>query len=172
MCLHITCNLRVIRLALHLVTSNIVPALKGTLKIGGRALHIVSRLPASISGWRESGRNTFYLVLAKLTIVQLFRLQMIACRDLLAMDRNGSRVPRSYHYYCVTDSFFLSTRFRPSCSNVSQTLPTSAAFNFPIYISLADKFGEVELVVWDKDMLISQVELMCTDYCDGGPTKN
>jgi len=80
-----------------------------------------------------------------------------------------SQVMCSYHYYCMTDSFFF---FQSSCSNVSQTLPTSATFNFPIYISLADKFGEVELIVWDKDMLISQVELMCTDYCDGGPTKN
>lgn len=28
-----------------------------------------------------------------------------------------------------------------------------ATFDFPIYLSLADKLGVVELVVWDKDML-------------------
>jgi hypothetical protein len=31
--------------------------------------------------------------------------------------------------------------------------PTSVTFGFPIYNSLADKLGAVELVVWDKDML-------------------
>jgi phosphatidylserine decarboxylase len=31
--------------------------------------------------------------------------------------------------------------------------PASATFDFPIYLSLADKLGVVELVVWDKDML-------------------
>ena len=37
------------------------------------------------------------------------------------------------------------------------TNPTYAAkdatFDFPIYLSLADRLGAVELVVWDKDML-------------------
>lgn len=28
-----------------------------------------------------------------------------------------------------------------------------ATFDFPIYMSLADKLGVVELVVWDKDMV-------------------
>lgn len=28
-----------------------------------------------------------------------------------------------------------------------------ATFDFPLYLSLADKLGSVELVVWDKDML-------------------
>jgi phosphatidylserine decarboxylase len=28
-----------------------------------------------------------------------------------------------------------------------------STFDFPIYLSLADKLGVVELVVWDKDML-------------------
>ena len=31
--------------------------------------------------------------------------------------------------------------------------PKDATFDFPIYLSLADKLGVVELVVWDKDML-------------------
>lgn len=31
--------------------------------------------------------------------------------------------------------------------------PKDATFDFPIHLSLADKLGVVELVVWDKDML-------------------
>ena len=31
--------------------------------------------------------------------------------------------------------------------------PKDSTFDFPIYLSLADKLGIVELVVWDKDML-------------------
>ena len=31
--------------------------------------------------------------------------------------------------------------------------PKDATFDFPIYLSLADKIGVVELVVWDKDLL-------------------
>ena len=31
--------------------------------------------------------------------------------------------------------------------------PKDATFEFPIYLSLADKLGVVELVVWDKDKL-------------------
>ena len=31
--------------------------------------------------------------------------------------------------------------------------PKDSTFDFPIYLSLADKLGVVELVVWDKDML-------------------
>ena len=31
-----------------------------------------------------------------------------------------------------------------------------ATFNFPIYLSLADKHSIVELVVWDNDMLLKE----------------
>ena len=31
--------------------------------------------------------------------------------------------------------------------------PKDATFDFPIHLSLADKLGVLELVVWDKDML-------------------
>ena len=34
--------------------------------------------------------------------------------------------------------------------------PKDATFDFPIYLSLADKLGVVELVVWDKDMLTKE----------------
>ncbi len=32
-------------------------------------------------------------------------------------------------------------------------LPKDATFEFPIYLSLADKLGVIELVIWDKDVL-------------------
>jgi phosphatidylserine decarboxylase len=31
--------------------------------------------------------------------------------------------------------------------------PKDATFDFPIYLSLADKIGVIEIVVWDKDLL-------------------
>ena len=50
----------------------------------------------------------------------------------------------------------LSTRFQTPVSK-KNTNPTydakDATFDFPIHLSLADKLGVVELVVWDKDML-------------------
>jgi C2 domain len=43
-----------------------------------------------------------------------------------------------------------------------------ATFDFPIYLSLADKLGVVELVVWDKDMLskeyLGEVALPLDDW--------
>lgn len=36
-----------------------------------------------------------------------------------------------------------------------------ATFNFPLYLSLADKLGYLELVVWDKDMLKKEREGLC-----------
>jgi len=43
-----------------------------------------------------------------------------------------------------------------------------ATFDFPIYLSLADKLGVVELVVWDKDMLkkeyLGEVALPLEDW--------
>ncbi|KIM73726.1 hypothetical protein PILCRDRAFT_80830, partial [Piloderma croceum F 1598] len=46
--------------------------------------------------------------------------------------------------------------------------PKDATFDFPIYLSLADKLGVVELVVWDKDMLkkeyLGEVALPLDDW--------
>jgi phosphatidylserine decarboxylase len=50
----------------------------------------------------------------------------------------------------------LSTRFHtPVCKRaVNPTYSAKdATFDFPIYLSLADELGAVELVVWDKDMI-------------------
>jgi phosphatidylserine decarboxylase len=46
--------------------------------------------------------------------------------------------------------------------------PKDATFDFPIYLSLADKLGVVELVIWDKDMLtkeyLGEVSLPLEDW--------
>lgn len=34
--------------------------------------------------------------------------------------------------------------------------PKDATFEFPLYLSLADKLGVIELVIWDKDMLLKK----------------
>ena len=50
----------------------------------------------------------------------------------------------------------LGTRFQTPVlkRNINPIYPAKdATFDFPIYLSLADKLGVVELVVWDKDML-------------------
>jgi len=68
----------------------------------------------------------------------------------------------------------LSTRFQTPvlkrCTNPIYA-PKDATFDFPIYLSLADKLGVVELVVWDKDMLtkeyMGEVALPLDDWFRG-----
>jgi phosphatidylserine decarboxylase len=69
-----------------------VPAPKKALKIGGRALRTVSRLPARVSGGRGSGRNTFSPLPGELPVVVL-RLQVVGCKNLLAKDKSGHSDP-------------------------------------------------------------------------------
>lgn len=50
----------------------------------------------------------------------------------------------------------LSTRFQtPVCRRTLSPVFTAkdATFDFPIYLSLSEKLGVLEFVVWDKDML-------------------
>jgi C2 domain len=61
---------------------------------------------------------------------------------------------------CLVSSFVtvsvLSTRFQtPVCRRTLNPVfaAKDATFNFPIYLSLADKLGVLEFVIWDKDML-------------------
>jgi len=46
--------------------------------------------------------------------------------------------------------------------------PKDATFDFPIYLSLADKIGVIEIVVWDKDLLkkeyLGEVSLPLDDW--------
>lgn len=61
---------------------------------------------------------------------------------------------------CLVSSFIsvsvLSTRYQtPVCKRTLNPVYAAkdATFDFPIYLSLADKLGVLEFVVWDKDML-------------------
>jgi phosphatidylserine decarboxylase len=81
--------------------------------------------------------------------ITLLRVQIIGCKDLLAKDRNGSSDP----FVVVT---LLNTRHQTPVSkrNVNPVYAEKeATFEFPIYLSLADRLGAIEMVVWDKDML-------------------
>jgi phosphatidylserine decarboxylase len=46
--------------------------------------------------------------------------------------------------------------------------PKDATFDFPLYLSTADKLGALELVVWDKDMIkkdyLGEVALPLEDW--------
>ncbi|THG96606.1 hypothetical protein EW026_g5254 [Hermanssonia centrifuga] len=114
----------------------------------GRALKTAAKLPARVSGGRGSGRNTFSPLPGESPIV-LLKVQVIACKDLLAKDKNGASDP------FVVVSVLRNRYHTPVAKrNVNPVyLPKDATFEFPIYLSLADKLGVIELVIWDKDVL-------------------
>ncbi|EPS93599.1 hypothetical protein FOMPIDRAFT_1055836 [Fomitopsis schrenkii] len=120
---------------------------KRTLKLG-RALKTAARLPARVSGGRGSGRNTFSPAAGELPVV-LLRVQVRGCRDLVAKDKSGLSDP------FVVVSLLRDRHHTPVVKktvNPAWALP-DATFDFPIFLSLADRLGVVEFVVWDKDML-------------------
>ncbi|KAI0067215.1 hypothetical protein BV25DRAFT_1819523 [Artomyces pyxidatus] len=123
-----------------------VAAKKG-LKIG-RALRSAARLPIRVSSGRGSGRSTFSPIPGEVPIV-LLRLQIFGCQDLLAKDRNGSSDP--FVVVSVLNTRQQTPVVKRSLSPVYAA--KDATFEFPIYLSLADKLGGVEFVVWDKDLL-------------------
>lgn len=138
------------------------------LKIG-RALRTAARLPIRVSSGRGSGRNA-YLPAQGEAPVAVLRVQILSCQNLEAKDRNGysdpcvslssypplrDRVAYSHPYSFITVSV-LSTRFQtPVCKRTLNPVYAAkdATFDFPIHMSLADKLGVLEFVVWDKDML-------------------
>ena len=50
--------------------------------------------------------------------------------------------------------------------------PKDATFDYPLYFSLADKLGVIELVIWDKDMLkkdhLGEVSIPLADWFKHG----
>jgi phosphatidylserine decarboxylase len=75
------------------------------------------------------------------------------------------------NYYRFVVVSVLSTRLQTPVlkRNTNPVYPAKdATFDFPIYLSLADKLGVVELVVWDKDMLkkeyLGEVALPLDDW--------
>ncbi|KAG7089009.1 hypothetical protein E1B28_010722 [Marasmius oreades] len=94
------------------------------------------------------------------------RVQVLSCRDLLAKDRNGYSDP------FVTVSLLKSRHQTPVIKRTIQPVysPKDATFDFPIYISLANNIGALELVVWDKDVLrkeyLGEVAFLLEDWFD------
>ena len=76
-----------------------------------------------------------------------------------------SQIPPSFVVISV-----LNTRQQTPVARrtLNPTYTKDATFDFPIYLSLADKLGVVELVVWDKDMLskeyLGEVALPLDDW--------
>ncbi|KAI0311126.1 phosphatidylserine decarboxylase-domain-containing protein [Amylostereum chailletii] len=122
-------------------------AAKKAQKIG-RAIRSAARLPIRVSSGKGGNKNPFAPIPGELPIV-LLKVQILNCQDLLSKDKNGFSDP-------LVVVSVLNTRqqtpvVKRSTSPVYQA--KDATFDFPIFLSLADKLGAVELVVWDKDML-------------------
>ncbi|KAF8808440.1 hypothetical protein BYT27DRAFT_7188951 [Phlegmacium glaucopus] len=140
------------------------PATKG--KKIKQVLKSAALLPVrvtSITSGRGTGRNSLTPRPGEPPVV-IFRLQVLGCSNLLAKDRGGTSDP-----FVVVS--ILHTKQQTSVAK--RTLnpiytPKDATFDFPIYLSLADKLGVVELVVWDKDMLtkdyLGEVALPLEDW--------
>jgi phosphatidylserine decarboxylase len=104
-------------------------------------------LPRSLTSARSSLANLTPLS-GELPLTNL-RLQVLSCTGLLAKDRNGASDP-----YVVV-SVLNNKHQTPVAKRTLNPLytPKDATFDFPIYLSLADRLGVLELVVWDKDYL-------------------
>ncbi|KAF6765662.1 phosphatidylserine decarboxylase-domain-containing protein [Ephemerocybe angulata] len=147
-------------------------AKKGGLKIT-KALKSAARLPKRVVGVKNNGRgnNNFAPQPNEQPLVVL-RLQILGCMQLLAKDRGGTSDP------FIVASVLNNRQQTPVAKktlNPTYT-PKDATFDFPIYLSLADKLGVLELVVWDKDMLskeyLGEVALPLEDWFlekDGTP---
>ncbi|KZP19925.1 hypothetical protein FIBSPDRAFT_954987 [Athelia psychrophila] len=128
-----------------------VPAPRKALRMGGRALRTVSRLPARVSGGCGSGRNNFSPNPGE-TPVAVLRVQILGCKYLLAKGKDGFSDP-----FVVVS--VLNTRFHTPVikRDTSPTyLPNTATFEFPLYLSLAHQLGSIELVVWDQDWITKE----------------
>jgi len=125
-----------------------VAAPKPAIKLG-RALKSAAKLPARVTSGRGSGRgDALSPVQGEQTLV-LLRVQILRCRDLAAKDRGGTSDP----FVTVT---LMNTKHQTPVSKKNLNpdyVPKDATFDFPIYMSQAERLGALELVVWDKDML-------------------
>ncbi|KAJ7198252.1 phosphatidylserine decarboxylase-domain-containing protein [Mycena pura] len=105
-------------------------------------------LKLPFNGRTAVGRNTLLPRPGEQPIVFL-RLQVLGANDLLAKDRNGCSDP------FVVVSLQRTRHQTPVAKKTINPVYTAkdATWDFPIYLSIADKLGVVELVLWDKDML-------------------
>ncbi|KAJ7173707.1 phosphatidylserine decarboxylase-domain-containing protein [Mycena filopes] len=100
------------------------------------------------SGTTAVGRNTFAPRQGEQPIVFL-RVQVLGGNGLLAKDRNGFSDP------FVVASLLQTRHHTPVAKKTVNPVYASkdATWDFPIHLSLVEKLGVVELVVWDKDVL-------------------
>ncbi|TFK17463.1 hypothetical protein FA15DRAFT_676048 [Coprinopsis marcescibilis] len=139
---------------------------KGGLKIG-KALKSAVLAPGRVAtkGIKagKKGNNQFVPASGEDPVV-ILRLQIIGCMHLLAKDRGGTSDP--FVVASVLNNRQQTVVVKKSLNPVYS--PKDATFNFPIYSSLADKLGVLELVVWDKDMLgkdyLGEVALPLEDW--------
>ncbi|KAF9461635.1 phosphatidylserine decarboxylase-domain-containing protein [Collybia nuda] len=127
-----------------------------------RALKSAARLPSraiptrSLSGLNLGrgglGRRTALTPLPSEQAFVYLRIKVISCTALVAKDRNGYSDP-----FVVVS--VLNTRHQTPVAKRTVN-PVwegknggEATWDFPIWLSLADQLGAVELVVWDKDMV-------------------
>ncbi|KAF9236303.1 phosphatidylserine decarboxylase-domain-containing protein [Melanogaster broomeanus] len=128
----------------------IPPVPKKAQKIG-RALKTAARFPARVSGGRGSGRNNFSPSPSEHPVVYL-RLQVLGCKDLCSRGKHNSCDP------FVAVSLLNMRHHTPVIkrnANPEYSLK-DATFDFPIYLSLADRLGTIEVLVWDRDSMIKK----------------
>ncbi|KAJ7500276.1 phosphatidylserine decarboxylase-domain-containing protein [Mycena galericulata] len=119
------------------------------------------------AGTTAVGRNTFAPRAGEQPIVFL-RVQVLSCNELLAKDKNGFSDP------FVVASLLRTRHHTPVAKKTVNPVytPKDATWDFPIYLSIADKLGVVELVVWDKDVLrkdyLGEVGIAVEDWFDSG----
>lgn len=105
-----------------------------------RALRSAARLPARVSASRSSSARTAFAPLPNELPLVLLRIQVLGCSALIAKDRND-----------FSDPFVVVSVLKRTVNPIYT--PKDATWDFPLYLSLADRLGAVELVVWDKDMV-------------------
>lgn len=114
----------------------------------GRALKSAARFPG-----RGSGRSHYSPSPGEQPVVFL-RVQVIGCRGL-SRARNGAQAKEGDLNPLVVVSLLNNRHHTPVLKRTPNPVYASkdSTFDFPIYLSLADRLGSVELVVWDRDTL-------------------
>ncbi|KAG6332884.1 hypothetical protein ID866_6202, partial [Astraeus odoratus] len=127
----------------------IVPRVPKKAQKLGRALKTAARLPARVSGGRGSGRNRLSPSPGEQPVV-LLRVQVIGCRDLAPRSKNASCDP------FVVVSLLNTRHHTPVSKRTANPDYKDATFDFTLYLSLADRLGTLEIVVWDKDGMLKK----------------
>ncbi|KAJ6577016.1 phosphatidylserine decarboxylase-domain-containing protein [Mycena vulgaris] len=99
------------------------------------------------TGTTAVGRTTFTPRPGEQPIVFL-RVQVLGCTGLLAKDRNGFSDP-----FVVASLLHTRVQTPVAKKTLTPVWAKDATWDLPIYLSIADKLGVLELLVWDKDVL-------------------